>query len=116
MQRKTVLRPNDLIRLYSNKKILEMRRNTIQITDTNKNTITNNFSVKNKYLRLSGIRIRYPYPVSVSGIRIRYPYPVSVSGIRIRYPYPVSVSGICIRYPVPPFSTMPVVDANNCIN
>ena len=69
---------------------------------TTRNTITNNFSVKNKDLRLYPyVYLRlYMYPVSVSGIRIRYPYPVSVSGIRIRYPYPVSVSGIRYPYPV----------------
>ena len=41
-------------------------------------------STHTNLLKLDGIRIRYPYPVSVSGIRIRHPYPVS--GIRIRYP------------------------------
>ena len=35
----------------------------------------------------------------------RYPCSVCVSGIRIRYAYPVSVSGIC--YPLPAFSTVP---------
>ena len=38
-------------------------------------------STQTNLLKLDGIRIRYPYPVSVSGIRIRYPYPVSATRV-----------------------------------
>jgi hypothetical protein len=49
-----------------------------------------------------------PRPIGmVENAGTGYRIPDTDTGIRIRYPYPVSVSGIRYPYPVPAFSTMP---------